>query len=162
MSDLRKYLRLQNKYGRYCEFKKRVLTPVQEELKEKSATNSSDFSFDYTEEYAPGVRRTGEPLYLNFKINVSSTFVDNHEQELLKSQQRYIYDILRSKSLLLQEEKASEISSMVTLENYQRISMRIQSVNEKFMEKNDIKDKRSYLYKSLINEIEEKDDPVDE
>lgn len=156
MSELRKYLRLEDKYKVFKDFVKRVLAPVQEELKQQALNGISDFYFEYDYWYTPGRRKAGEPDKVIFKIIDSPTVQTISEKEELATRQRNIYDSCRSRYILMPENLAEEIRKKVTLENQAAITDKIMYLSEYFARPNNSIIKRGkYAYDSIINLLDE-------
>lgn len=154
VEELRKYLRLQGQYKVWKDFVKRVLTPVEEELKEKYKAGQSNFYFEYSKFYNQGRRKYGEPDLLIFKIISSNS--NSLEKESLAIKQNQIYNLLRSNYILMEEKYAHEISRMVTIKNHMTILMKISELTEVIAKPNNgIIHKGPYVYSSLKKTIEE-------
>lgn len=154
VEELRKYLRLQDQYKVWKDFIKRVLTPVEKELKDKYKTGKSNFFFEYEKFYNQGRRKYGEPDMLIFKIiSANSTAL---EKESLDIKRKQIYNLLRSNYVLMEEKFAHEISEKVTVKNHMSILLKISELTEVIAKPNNgIIHKGPYVYSSIKKLIEE-------
>jgi len=155
LKDLRSMLCLENKYVRFSDFKKRVLDVACEDLRAMASNNVADFYFEYEKIYTAGTRRAGEPYALKFTLHSStSSEIMAHDKASLELKRKYIYDILRSESILLEEKRAQEICARINSNNYNIIVSKMLNISSIMNTKNH---PRNYLYTALMNEFDKID-----
>lgn len=151
LKDLRSMLCLENKYPRFSDFKKRVINVAYEDLKYMAMNNIADFYFEYERVTAPGMRKNGEPYALKFTLYSSETSeIMSRDKANLELKRKYIFDILRGESILMEEKQANEICSRINASNYNVIVTKMLNTISLAKTKNN---PRNYLYTTLINEF---------
>lgn len=155
LKDLRSMLCLEDKYSRFSDFKKRVLDVAYKDLKEMAANKIADFYFEYDKVYETGKRKAGEPMALKFTLysNDSSGLV-SCDKSNIELKRKYIYDILRGESILMDEKPALEICSRINGDNYTTIVTKLLDSISISRTKNYPK---NYLYTVMMNEFNKTD-----
>jgi hypothetical protein len=116
--DLRKYLRLTTKYKVFKDFVKRVITPVETELKRLSDEGKSNLYFTWKKKYSADERKSGEPMEIIFSLYPSKKVI---AEERIEKKRHSVYEMLRGQYILMDEKYATEISHLVTMGNYTSI-----------------------------------------
>lgn len=163
LKDLRRMLCLENKYPRFADFKKRVINVAYDDLKVMAQNNIADFYFEYEKIYEPGQRKAGEPTALQFTLFSSqSSELISHDKSNIDLKRKYIYDILRGETVLMDEKQANEICARININNYTYIVPKMLDTIPISKKKNN---PRNYLYATLMNEFNKIDSyllPFDE
>lgn len=151
--DLRKMLRLEDKYKNFRQFIQRVLDPAQKELEDLAKRGYSDCYFTYNKKYV-GKKKVGEPDQIQFVVLKSPTLLTKENQMKIESYQNYILALL-TRHLKQSEGEAKFLSSYITIENYSQAVTKIQELKEQTISNPRIKDIRKYIYTSLVNFFKE-------
>lgn len=150
--DLRKYLRLTTKYKVFKDFVKRVITPVEIELKRLSAEGKSNLYFSWKKKYSTNERKSGEPTEIVFTLYPSKKVLD---EEKIEKKRSSVYEMLRGQYILMDEKYAIEISRQVTMDNYTSIVSKLADlVSHLSKPDNNVANKGKYTYSVLKNLIQ--------
>lgn len=148
MTSLRSILCLEKKYENFCDFKKRVLTAAEDDIKRMADEGISDFWFEWFPMYNPGRRKAGEPDMIKFVIHTKESQIE--EDKDLNARKSCVYNELRSQYINLPESQASAIRERITLDNFNDIQNKIMEVFD-IMNKKEIKNRAEYMYVSLVD-----------
>jgi plasmid replication initiation protein len=142
LNEFRDWLQLDNKYNDYSDIKKRILLPVQEELKEKADCwfNCSEGNFE---------RKEGKKVVgLHFKV-ITPEFeetqrkISNNVKGMLKLHFKFTDDHLKQLAPIFNRNI-----------DINRIQYKILQLNEQIREKsNKISNPQAYIIRSLLNEF---------
>lgn len=153
MEDLRKQLKLEKKYHYFRDFVKNVLEPAKLEVDSIYSSSMCDFTFDYEKRYLEGSRKSGEPYSIVFNIHcllLENAASQAEEANLIASIRSKVYDMLRNQAIMINDEKAIEISQLVNFENRQEVLDKIIQLYELFCSPScKVINKAAYAYKSL-------------
>ena len=155
MRELRKLLKLESKHKIYRDFNNYVLKPAYEDLKTQAENGISDFYFTYEKGYKEGRKRAGEPDYIIFNLHQRNTLEPEQEDSDVQLKRKYIYDLLRSQHIMMDENLATEICQKITAENQLDILDKIMELSEIFSKEKRITNRASYAYavlKKIVNE----------
>lgn len=147
--DLRKYLRLTSKYKVFKDFVKRVIVPVETELKHLSDEGKSNLYFTWEKRYDANERKSGEPMEIVFHLYPSKKVLT---EEKIEKKRSSVYEMLRGQYILMDERYAMEISRKVTTDNYTAVVSKLADLMPYLSNPdNDITNKGKYTYSVLKN-----------
>lgn len=151
LSDLRQMLRLENKYPRFCDFKRRVIDVAYNDLKSMCERGVADFYFEWEKVYTTKSNKTGNPDIIKFTLHFTeSSEISTTAKASLEAKRNMIYNILRGESVLLDEKRAVELSSRININNFETISYKLLNIIDQAKTKNH---PRQYIYQSLTMEF---------
>lgn len=149
VSELRKMLRLEDKYPRWNMFYSKVIKGAMEELKQRAECGETDCYFEVEPVYKKGKSR-GEPESLRFIIIKSVAGLEASEVMELKSQRIKLEDFLKT---YLQQSRANinTLLAKVNKDNIEEFSTFLSELSGKASGGGDrIKDLRSWAYTSAM------------
>lgn len=152
--ELRKMLRLENKYPRWDMFFSKVIKGAMEELKEKAEAGETDCYFTVEPVYKNGKKR-GEPESLRFTILQSKAGETASEIMMKKSQRIKMEEFLKG---YLQQSRANinEIMSRVNVDNMNAFNTFMAELSKKVSQQGEkIKDLRAWAYTSCVRFLTE-------
>lgn len=156
MKELRKLLKLESKHKIYRDFNNYVLKPAYEDLMTQAENGISDFYFTYEKGYKEGRKRAGEPDYIIFNLHQRNTLDPEQEDSDVQLKRKYIYDLLRSQHIMMDEKLATEICQKITADNQLDILEKIMELSEIFRKEDRITNRASYTYVVLKKIVDEK------
>lgn len=153
--ELRRWLQLEDKYKEFRKLAARVLDPAQKELEELAKAGYCDCYFTYQKRYT-GIRKSGEPDQIEFRIFKSPKLANNEEQAVYDRQHSHLQEMIIKHFGFTQQ----EIENLMKRINEQNINEMFTKVSSIYMlVKNDkageIKDIKAYVYKAMDNFLRE-------
>lgn len=146
----RRILAIEDKYKSFRHVVQRVLDPAHDELRDMAELGYCNCYFEYDKVYN-GRRKTGEPDYIHFRIYKSPKLKAADDEYRETGQKDYFCELL-IQHFHLPKDKAAELAEHVSHNNYSSAMQKILSLEEYLKKEGDkIKNKPSYIYKSLDN-----------
>lgn len=146
--EFRKMLRLENRYGKFSDFCRRVLEPAKEELELLANNGFCDCYFDYEKKYDYG-QRGGEPDELIFNIYRPKNKASGIAQ--VTDMQRNAFAELLARSYGFDGPTAEKMSLRLNAENYQEAVAKLMDLRVRLNHDFTVHDKAAYTYAALDN-----------
>jgi hypothetical protein len=147
--DFRKMLRLENSYGKFSDFCRRVLDPAKEELQSMAENGFCDCYFDYDKKYDHG-QRGGEPDELIFNIFRPKNGSGSAMETVSELQRKAFADML-TRSYGFTAPMADKMSLRINADNYQDAVAKLMDLRSRFSHDITVHDRAAYTYAALDN-----------
>lgn len=147
--DFRKMLRLENSYGKFSDFCRRVLDPAKEELQSMAENGFCDCYFDYDKKYDHG-QRGGEPDELIFNIFRPKNGSGSAMETVSELQRKAFADML-TRSYGFTAPMADKMSLRINVDNYQDAVAKLMDLRSRFSHDITVHDRAAYTYAALDN-----------